>query len=115
MMPPSSNSKINSALRRLISGNSSPPYRPFPSSPSPPVPSQCPNIFFTVPYPANLILLGLNIGGGIEMKLRLRQPSREWDLFPFEQFLIQCSMSCVTSCMGHTMSHSISSGMSYTM
>ncbi|KAF3948528.1 hypothetical protein CMV_025487 [Castanea mollissima] len=37
--------------------------------------------------PANPALLGLNIGGGAEVKLRLRRPNREWDFFPYEQIL----------------------------
>ncbi|KAI3455698.1 hypothetical protein Pfo_012361 [Paulownia fortunei] len=37
--------------------------------------------------PTNPSLLGLNIGGGAEVKLRLRRPSNEWDFFPYEQIL----------------------------
>ncbi|KAJ4959092.1 hypothetical protein NE237_026203 [Protea cynaroides] len=37
--------------------------------------------------PANPSLLGLNIGGGAEVKLRLRRPNREWDFFPYPQIL----------------------------
>ncbi|XP_020232277.1 DNA-dependent metalloprotease WSS1 isoform X1 [Cajanus cajan] len=37
--------------------------------------------------PANPSLLGLNIGPGAEIKLRLRRPNREWDFFPYEQIL----------------------------
>lgn len=37
--------------------------------------------------PANPALLGLNIGGGAEVKLRLRRPNNEWDFFPYEQVL----------------------------
>lgn len=37
--------------------------------------------------PANPSLLGINIGGGAEVKLRLRRPNREWDFFPYEQIL----------------------------
>ncbi|XP_027187300.1 DNA-dependent metalloprotease WSS1-like isoform X2 [Cicer arietinum] len=37
--------------------------------------------------PANPSLLGLNIGPGAEVKLRLRKPNREWDFFPYEQIL----------------------------
>ncbi|EHA8590526.1 DNA-dependent metalloprotease WSS1 [Cocos nucifera] len=37
--------------------------------------------------PANPALLGLNVGGGAEVKLRLRRPNRDWDFFPFEQVL----------------------------
>ncbi|TKY47986.1 DNA-dependent metalloprotease WSS1 [Spatholobus suberectus] len=37
--------------------------------------------------PANPSLLGLNIGPGAEIKLRLRRPNCEWDFFPYEQIL----------------------------
>ncbi|KAK3427854.1 hypothetical protein EUGRSUZ_F03997 [Eucalyptus grandis] len=37
--------------------------------------------------PPNPSLLGLNIGGGAEIKLRLRRPNNEWDFFPYEQIL----------------------------
>ncbi|RDY01541.1 hypothetical protein CR513_15108, partial [Mucuna pruriens] len=37
--------------------------------------------------PANPSLLGLNIGAGAEIKLRLRRPNREWDFFPYEHIL----------------------------
>uniref|UniRef100_A0A5B7C265 Putative DNA-dependent metalloprotease WSS1-like isoform X1 n=1 Tax=Davidia involucrata TaxID=16924 RepID=A0A5B7C265_DAVIN len=37
--------------------------------------------------PANPSLLGLNIGGGAEVKLRLRRPNNEWDFFPYNQIL----------------------------
>lgn len=37
--------------------------------------------------PSNPSLMGLNIGGGAEIKLRLRRPEREWDFFPYEQIL----------------------------
>ncbi|WCJ28514.1 zinc ion binding [Euphorbia peplus] len=37
--------------------------------------------------PNNPSLLGLNIGGGAEVKLRLRRPNCEWDFFPYEQIL----------------------------
>ncbi|KAL2474404.1 zinc ion binding [Abeliophyllum distichum] len=37
--------------------------------------------------PPNPSLLGLNIGGGSEVKLRLRRPNNEWDFFPYEQVL----------------------------
>ncbi|KAJ0076308.1 hypothetical protein Patl1_34865 [Pistacia atlantica] len=37
--------------------------------------------------PSNPSLLGLNIGGGAEVKLRLRRPNRDWDFFPYEQIL----------------------------
>ncbi|GAB4849936.1 hypothetical protein Ancab_029236 [Ancistrocladus abbreviatus] len=37
--------------------------------------------------PSNSAILGLNIGHGAEVKLRLRPPNREWDFFPYEQIL----------------------------
>ncbi|XP_059640350.1 DNA-dependent metalloprotease WSS1-like [Cornus florida] len=37
--------------------------------------------------PANPSLLGLNIGGGAEVKLRLRRPNNDWDFFPYNQIL----------------------------
>lgn len=37
--------------------------------------------------PSNPSLLGLNVGGGAEVKLRLRRPNNEWDFFPYEQIL----------------------------
>ncbi|WOL08595.1 hypothetical protein Cni_G17348 [Canna indica] len=37
--------------------------------------------------PANPSLLGLNVGGGVEVKIRLRRPNRDWDFLPFEQVL----------------------------
>ncbi|KAG9456006.1 hypothetical protein H6P81_000514 [Aristolochia fimbriata] len=37
--------------------------------------------------PANPSLLGLNVGGGIQIKLRLRRPNRDWDFIPYEQVL----------------------------
>jgi len=37
--------------------------------------------------PANPSLLGLNIGPGAEIKIRLRRPNCEWDFFPYEQIL----------------------------
>ncbi|KAA8540187.1 hypothetical protein F0562_024250 [Nyssa sinensis] len=37
--------------------------------------------------PANPSILGLNIGGGAEVKLRLRRPNNEWDFFPYNQIL----------------------------
>ncbi|KAL8466468.1 hypothetical protein ACS0TY_035522 [Phlomoides rotata] len=37
--------------------------------------------------PPNPSLLGLNIGGGAEVKLRLRRPNNEWDFFPYNQIL----------------------------
>ncbi|KAK4575804.1 hypothetical protein RGQ29_026666 [Quercus rubra] len=37
--------------------------------------------------PKNPALLGLNVGGGVHVKLRLRRPNRDWDFFPFDQVL----------------------------
>ncbi|KAH0687755.1 hypothetical protein KY290_019356 [Solanum tuberosum] len=37
--------------------------------------------------PANPSLLGLNIGGGAEVKIRLRRPNNEWDFYPYAQIL----------------------------
>lgn len=37
--------------------------------------------------PANPSLLGLNIGPGAEIKIRLRRPNYEWDFFPYEQII----------------------------
>ncbi|XP_065854358.1 DNA-dependent metalloprotease WSS1-like isoform X2 [Euphorbia lathyris] len=37
--------------------------------------------------PSNPSLLGLNIGGGAEVKLRLRRPNSDWNFFPYEQIL----------------------------
>lgn len=37
--------------------------------------------------PPNPALLGLNINGGAEVKLRLRRQNNEWDFFPYEQIL----------------------------
>ncbi|XP_021679179.2 DNA-dependent metalloprotease WSS1 isoform X2 [Hevea brasiliensis] len=37
--------------------------------------------------PNNPALLGLNVGGGVHVKLRLRRPNRDWDFFPFDQVL----------------------------
>lgn len=37
--------------------------------------------------PNNPSLLGLNVGGGVQVKLRLRRPNRDWDFFPFDQIL----------------------------
>ncbi|CAL5405344.1 unnamed protein product [Camellia sinensis] len=37
--------------------------------------------------PNNPSLLGLNVGGGVHVKLRLRRPNRDWDFFPFDQIL----------------------------
>ncbi|KAH6793336.1 zinc ion binding protein [Perilla frutescens var. hirtella] len=37
--------------------------------------------------PPNPSLMGLNIGGGDEVKLRLRRPNNEWDFFPYNQIL----------------------------
>lgn len=55
-------------------------------------------IVFCLPYwmiiinkqigsPKNPSLLGLNVGGGVNVKLRLRRPNRDWDFFPFDQVL----------------------------
>ncbi|XP_022716760.1 uncharacterized protein LOC111275599 [Durio zibethinus] len=37
--------------------------------------------------PNNQALLGLNVGGGVNVKLRLRRPNRDWDFYPFDQVL----------------------------
>ncbi|XVF70866.1 hypothetical protein PTKIN_Ptkin11bG0196800 [Pterospermum kingtungense] len=37
--------------------------------------------------PNNSALLGLNVGGGVHVKLRLRRPNRDWDFYPFDQVL----------------------------
>ncbi|XP_062078816.1 uncharacterized protein LOC133783269 isoform X2 [Humulus lupulus] len=37
--------------------------------------------------PKNPSLLGLNVGGGIQVKLRLRRPNKDWEFFPFYQIL----------------------------
>lgn len=37
--------------------------------------------------PPNPALLGLNVDGGAEVKLRLRRQNNEWDFFPYEQIL----------------------------
>lgn len=37
--------------------------------------------------PTNPALLGLNVGAGIHVKLRLRRPNRESDFYPFDQVL----------------------------
>ncbi|GKF93041.1 DNA-dependent metalloprotease WSS1-like protein [Tanacetum coccineum] len=37
--------------------------------------------------PSNPALLGLNVNGGQEVKLRLRRQNNEWDFFPYEQIL----------------------------
>lgn len=37
--------------------------------------------------PKNPALLGLNVGGGVHVKLRLRRPNRDWDFIPFNQVL----------------------------
>ncbi|MBA0752137.1 hypothetical protein Gogos_001003 [Gossypium gossypioides] len=37
--------------------------------------------------PNNPALLGLNVGAGIHVKLRLRRPNRDWDFYPFDQVL----------------------------
>ncbi|KAL9262897.1 DNA-dependent metalloprotease WSS1-like protein [Drosera capensis] len=38
-------------------------------------------------FPNNPSLLGLNVGGGVQVKLRLRRPNREWDFIPYNQVL----------------------------
>ncbi|KAD4889442.1 hypothetical protein R6Q59_037200 [Mikania micrantha] len=38
-------------------------------------------------WPSNPALLGLNVNGGEEVKLRLRRQNNEWDFFPYEQIL----------------------------
>ncbi|KAJ7960917.1 DNA-dependent metalloprotease WSS1-like [Quillaja saponaria] len=37
--------------------------------------------------PNNARLLGLNVGAGVHVKLRLRRPNRDWDFYPFEEVL----------------------------
>ncbi|MBA0867894.1 hypothetical protein Goshw_005573, partial [Gossypium schwendimanii] len=37
--------------------------------------------------PNNSTLLGLNVGAGIHVKLRLRRPNRDWDFYPFDLVL----------------------------
>ncbi|KAJ8774384.1 hypothetical protein K2173_011633 [Erythroxylum novogranatense] len=37
--------------------------------------------------PKNPALLGLNVGHGLHVKLRLRRPNRDWDFYPFDQVL----------------------------
>ncbi|CAM8985284.1 unnamed protein product [Rhodiola kirilowii] len=37
--------------------------------------------------PSNPSLMGLNVGGGVEVKLRLRRPNRDWDFLPYDQVL----------------------------
>lgn len=37
--------------------------------------------------PANPALQGLNVGGGAEIKLRLRRPNSDWVFYPYEQIL----------------------------
>ncbi|KAK2998334.1 hypothetical protein RJ639_024515 [Escallonia herrerae] len=37
--------------------------------------------------PGNPSPLGLNVGGGAEVKLRLRRQNNEWDFFPYNQIL----------------------------
>lgn len=44
-------------------------------------------LWFFVDSPNNARLLGLNVGGGIHVKLRLRRPNRDWDFYPFDQVL----------------------------
>ncbi|CAK8577542.1 unnamed protein product [Lathyrus sativus] len=38
-------------------------------------------------YPNNPSLLGLNVGAGIQVKLRLRRPNRDSDFYPYNQVL----------------------------
>ncbi|KAL5702121.1 hypothetical protein ACHQM5_027377 [Ranunculus cassubicifolius] len=38
-------------------------------------------------YPSNPALLGLNVNGGVEVKVRLRRANREWDFIPYEEVL----------------------------
>ncbi|XP_076886865.1 DNA-dependent metalloprotease WSS1-like [Bidens hawaiensis] len=38
-------------------------------------------------WPSNPALLGLNVNGGEEVKLRLRRPNNQWDFFPYDQIL----------------------------
>lgn len=45
------------------------------------------NMYSFVCSPPNPSLLGLNIGGGAEIKLRLRRQNNEWDFFPYNQIL----------------------------
>lgn len=37
--------------------------------------------------PQNPALLGLNVGGGVQVKLRLRRANRDWDFIPYDQVL----------------------------
>ncbi|KAK1440250.1 hypothetical protein QVD17_06075 [Tagetes erecta] len=37
--------------------------------------------------PKNPSLLGLNVGGGVHVKLRLRRPNTDWDFYPFNEVL----------------------------
>lgn len=37
--------------------------------------------------PNNPSLLGMNVGGGVHVKLRLRRPNRDWDFFPYDKIL----------------------------
>ncbi|KAK6796096.1 hypothetical protein RDI58_009551 [Solanum bulbocastanum] len=54
--------------------------------------------------PANPSLLGLNIGGGAEVKIRLRRPNNEWDFYPYAQILdTPCFMNSATMNMAHIM------------
>ncbi|KAK5824294.1 hypothetical protein PVK06_019065 [Gossypium arboreum] len=38
-------------------------------------------------FPNNPALLGLNVGAGIHVKLRLQRSNRDWDFYPFDQVL----------------------------
>lgn len=37
--------------------------------------------------PGNPALLGVNVGGGVQVKLRLRRPNRDLDFYPYDQVL----------------------------
>jgi len=51
--------------------------------------------------PTNPSLLGLNVGGGVNVKLRLRRPNRDWDFFPFDQVLDTMALTMPAStCFG---------------
>lgn len=45
------------------------------------------SIFNLICSPNNPALLGLNVGGGLHVKLRLRRPNRDLDFYPFDQVL----------------------------
>lgn len=44
-------------------------------------------LFIFLLSPSNPALLGINVGGGVEVKLRLRRPNRDFDFIPYEQVL----------------------------